>query len=215
MSDDLTGLPVAAFLERLAGPTATPGGGSAAALAGAVGASLVAMVAGLSASKTDGNDAAAFTEMAARARQLAQSLSQAVDRDAAAYDAVMTAYALPRAMEDDKRTRRAAIQNALKGAAEVPWQAAQECRRAAGLAAQALETGNPNAASDAMAAGLLALAGLECAALNVAVNLDGIKDAAYNIEKRNGLRALLSDTSALRAQLWALARARFASLPTD
>jgi formiminotetrahydrofolate cyclodeaminase len=210
----LAGLPISEFLARLAGPQATPGGGSVAALAGALAAALVTMVGGLTAGKT-GFEAVGeeMAEIEKRGTEIGERLTLAIDADARAYDAVMTAFSLPKADPAHKSERTAAIQLALKQAAEVPLAVATECLAAAELAAVALAKGNPNAGSDAAVALLLALSGLEGAALNVATNLDAIKDPGYVEAKMETLGHLLARAGELRSGMWATVHTRIHSLP--
>ncbi len=109
----------------MAQPSATPGGGSVAALAGALGASLGQMVAGLSRKKkSQAAYAEQLSEAASEFQAASRALAEAVDRDANSFESVMTAYKLPQGTSDELRQREAAIQEALKGAAEVPLEVA-------------------------------------------------------------------------------------------
>jgi formiminotetrahydrofolate cyclodeaminase len=210
----LASMPIPEFLDRLAGPEATPGGGSVAALAGALAAALVTMVGGLTAGKK-GFEAVA-DEMKAIAEQgtaITERLTRAIDADAAAYDGVMAAFRLPKADEAQKAERTGAIQAAMKRAAEVPQAVAADCLAAAELAAVAMEKGNPNASSDAAVALLMALCGLEGAALNVATNLDAIKDADYVAATKGTLDRLFARAGQLRVAMWTTVRERIHSLP--
>lgn len=209
----LVELEVNAFLRKLAGSDATPGGGSAAALAGALGAALVQMVGGLTVGRKGFEEVAETLEiMGEQGNLIAESLASAVDRDAAAYNEVMAAFGLPKATDDEKAARVQAIQAAMKLAAEVPFEVAEECLAAAELAAIALEKGNPNASSDAAVAMLLALTGLEGAALNVATNLDAIKDVEYVAAKQEELGRLFARSAELRLAMWDAVRGRIKSL---
>lgn len=209
----LVELPVADFLRRLSGSDPTPGGGSASALAGAVAASLVSMVGGLTTGRAGFEEVAETIEiMVEQGHQIATVLTGAVDRDAAAYDQVTAAFKLPKATDEDKAARSAAIQAAMKHAADVPFEVAEECLAAAELAMIALEKGNPNATSDASVALLHALTGLEGAVLNVAINLDSIKDAAYVEEKTSEIKRLMARADELRAANWQIVRGRFQAL---
>lgn len=168
------------FIDTLASGDPTPGGGSAAALAGALGASLAAMVARL----TLGRPAYAEVEpemqqMVAVAEQLRQQLIELVAQDAAAYEAVRTAYRLPKKSDAEQAARRAAIQEALKEASRTPLATADCCRAVLQLTARAAAAGNRNAATDACVGALLAHAGLQGAALNVRVNLTDLHDTVF------------------------------------
>ncbi len=210
----LAASPLPEFLRRLAGPQPTPGGGSVAALAGALAAALVQMVGGLTAGKKGLEEVSeTMVTLQSQADEIAKTLTCAIDEDAAAYDGVMAAFGLPKADDDQKAQRSAAIQSAMKQAAEVPFGVAQRCLDAARLAAIALEQGNPNASSDAAVALLLAVCGLEGALLNVAINLDSIKDADYVTTKKEAMERLFTQARDLRDQMWSRAHERIGSLP--
>jgi glutamate formiminotransferase/formiminotetrahydrofolate cyclodeaminase len=165
------------FLDVLASDAPTPGGGTAAALAGAMGAGLVAMVARLTVGRKgyEGLEAR-MSEIVAAADEGRRALTDLADRDAAAFDAVMAAFRMPKDTDEAKALRSAAIQEATRGAAEAPLAVA---RAAAGLLDLALEVtrdGNVTAASDGSTAGHLLHAGVEGAAANVEINLGSLKD---------------------------------------
>lgn len=124
----------------------------------------------------------------------------------------MTAYGLPKGDDPQKAQRAEAIQAAMKQAVEVPLRVSEMCREAAEMALTALRQGNPNASSDGAVALLLALAGLEGAALNVATNLDTIQDASFVTEKQRELERLFAEDARLRAAMWASVRERIKSL---
>lgn len=193
----LTALSVEQFLERLASGDPTPGGGAAAALTGALAASLVSMVCYL----TLGRDKYAAAEVEVRgileqAEELRRRLTAAVQADAAAYDAVMAAYRLPRASDDQKSGRREQIQSATRAAAREPLEAATDCTAVLDLCAQAAPITNLNVGSDVIVAALLAGAGLEAAAANVEINLATIDDERFVAETRARLVALRADREA-------------------
>lgn len=166
------------FLEALASGTATPGGGSAAAHAGAVGAALVGMVARLTVGKK--KYAEVETDMKAAAEQadsLRSQLVKAVARDAEAFGAVMAALKMPKESDQQKAARAEALEAATHGAAEVPLEVCRLAVEVMGLAALVAERGNVNAASDAGAAGAMAKASLEAAGMNVRINANSASDA--------------------------------------
>ena len=200
----LCDLTVAEFLTVLAGDTPAPGGGSAAALAGALGSALVSMVARLTINR---ERYAAVQEEMARVRDHAEvlrlRLTALVDADAAAYDRVTAAYKLPKDIEAAKFQRAEAIQAALKGAVEVPLEVAAACADVLGLTCQVAAHGNRNAASDAAVGALLAYAGLQGAARNVRINLAAIQDDAFSLAA--GLRATQLETIGGQALAEALA----------
>lgn len=183
MSDRLTDLELADFLDRLASDSPTPGGGSASALAGALAGALVEMVARLTMGRERYADAEAeMADVLNRAGAIRRELTDLIDRDARAFEAVMAASRLPRGTEDEKNRRRAAIEEATKEAAQVPLRVTELACEMLSLARTAAERGNPNAVTDAGVAGHLALTAAEGAALNVKINLAGLKDDSYRTE---------------------------------
>jgi glutamate formiminotransferase/formiminotetrahydrofolate cyclodeaminase len=170
------------FLDALASAEPTPGGGSAAAYAGGMGAALVEMVARL----TVGKKKYVVVEdrmlaIAEEAADLRRSLSNAVDEDSAAFDAVIRAYRMPKEGKENVRAREDAIEAATLHASEIPLRVAQMASKVLYLAAEVAETGNLNAASDAGAGGALAAASLHAAAMNVEINANSLED-----EKKSG-----------------------------
>lgn len=160
------------FMSSVAGPTPTPGGGSVAAHAGALGAALAQMVAGLTIGKK--KYAAVEDEMktlSLRASALRRQLAALVQRDADSYERVRTAYAMPKEPAEAAAARDLAIQDALIFASEVPLETARAAASVAELAAAVAERGNTNAATDAAVAALMAEAACKGAALNVRVNI--------------------------------------------
>jgi glutamate formiminotransferase len=179
------------FLDAVAAPTATPGGGSVSAFAGALAASLGQMVAGLSRKK---KSQASFVDELSTAldelRRTADELTQAVDRDAAAFDAVMAAFKLPQGDAQETRQREEAIQTATKGAAEVPLQVAERSVAVFERLGQLEAIAAASMRSDLQVARLMAGAGARGALANVEINLDGITDAAYVASIRTKMAAL-------------------------
>jgi formiminotetrahydrofolate cyclodeaminase len=179
------------FLDELASPSPAPSGGSAAALSGALGAALVSMVCRLTIDKKNYEDVRAELEaIIPRAEEKRRVLLELIDADAAAYDQVIAKYKLPRETEEQKGVRTAAIQRALKDAADIPFQIASACAAVLDMVLPVAAKGNKNAESDAGAAALLAEAGLSAAAMNVEINLGLIKDDAYIQEMRTRLEPL-------------------------
>jgi glutamate formiminotransferase/formiminotetrahydrofolate cyclodeaminase len=171
------------FLDAVAAPAATPGGGSASAFAGALAAALGQMVAGLSRKK---KSQAAFvgrlSEKLGDLRRTADDLANAIDRDAASYDAVMAAFKLPQGNAEETRQREAAIETATKGAAEVPFQVAEKAAKLHSDLLQLEPIAAASMKSDLQVARLMAVAATKGALANVEINLDGLKDPAY-VEK--------------------------------
>jgi methenyltetrahydrofolate cyclohydrolase len=187
----LTSTPLSTLLEEFRSSAPTPGGGSAAALAGAVGASLLAMVAALPKPRASADpDLAALKSAGERAEALARTLEALVDRDAEAYDLVVAAYRLPKAGDEEKAARSAAIQAALRSAIDAPLEVMRACAAGIGEAPLLLTLGNPNAASDVKVGLELLRAGLRGAELNIAINLDSVTDAAYAAAVRSEIERL-------------------------
>ncbi len=178
----LLDMEVGEFLEDLASAKATPGGGSAAALAGAASAALVSMVARLS-PKSDDNQSrlAVVAELSYAYRMQIQEL---VDEDARAFDSVLTAMKLPKDTPEQRSKRKEHIQKALKHAAAVPLEVMESSLQVLQLAAEVAEIGSRRAVSDAGAAGALAHGAVQAAAYNVRINLKDIADEGF-VETNN------------------------------
>ncbi|HJQ22234.1 MAG TPA: glutamate formimidoyltransferase [Gemmatimonadaceae bacterium] len=165
------------FVASVAAPTPAPGGGSVAAHAGALGAALAQMVAGLTIGRKKYAGAEAeMKEIALQAASLVNQLSALMKRDADAYGAVMAAYKLPNEREDEATAKKQAVDNALLGAAEVPLETARACVRVLELAAAVAARGNTNAVSDAGVAALLAEAATRGAVYNVRINVASLSE---------------------------------------
>ncbi|MCK4741915.1 MAG: cyclodeaminase/cyclohydrolase family protein, partial [Anaerolineales bacterium] len=165
------------FLHNLAAGSATPGGGSASAFAGAMGAALVAMVARLTVGKKKFSGVEErMQEITSRADILRDALHKAVTLDAQAFDSVMDAFRMPKKSAQEKAARKEAIERATHVAAEVPLQVCRDAVEVLALAAEVAEKGNQNALSDAGSAGAMANACLQAAALNVKINAGSVAD---------------------------------------
>ena len=179
----LTHKSVKALLEEFRSPAPTPGGGSASALAGAVGASLLAMVAGLPKPRASADeDLQKLRAAGQRSTALALELEGLVDRDSEAYALVVSAYRLAKGTDEEKVVRARRIQEALVVAIAAPLDVMRACRAAIGLGPVLQEHGNPNASSDVQVGLELLGAGLRGARLNVEINLVSVKDPAYVAE---------------------------------
>jgi len=173
-----------AFGDALASHTATPGGGCASALSGALAAGLVAMVARTTIGEKFADRSAEMGEIAAEGDQLKDDLLALVDEDAEAFDRVMEAFRLPRETPDEQEARSAAIQEAYSGATDPPTRVCVLSVRVLELAAAVAERGNPNAVSDAGVAALLAATALEGGALNVRINLGSLNDETVRTTRK-------------------------------
>jgi methenyltetrahydrofolate cyclohydrolase len=182
-------LTVEDFIEQLASPNPTPGGGSASALAGAMAAAMVEMVCNLTVGREKFRDVEEDLKVVlARAGELREQLLAAVDEDTAAYDEVSQAYKMPRDTDQEKAARTAAIQKALQYATQVPLKVAQAAMETSQLAQIALEKSNPSVASDARVARVLADAAREGATANVEINLGSITDQDFAARIQDELR---------------------------
>jgi methenyltetrahydrofolate cyclohydrolase len=182
----LTDRTVTSLLDAFASADPTPGGGSASALSGAIAASLLSMVASMPKSKTNAvAEREALDEANTEILKLRAALIELIDRDADAYDLVVAAFRKPKATEEDKAARKAAIHDATVVATEVPLETMTACAGLLELATTVGEHGNSNAASDVAVAIELARAGLKGARYNVDINLGGISDAAVSAALRD------------------------------
>jgi methenyltetrahydrofolate cyclohydrolase len=176
----LADTPLRNLLDAFSSPDPTPGGGSASALAGAVGASLLMMVAGLPKTRTAADaERTALNDAAAALNDTRTRLTSAIDADAGAYDAVVAAYKRPKATADEQAARKAAVQQALRAATDVPLDVMRLAAAAINHARTIAANGHRAAASDVGVATALLRAGLRGAALNVDINIGSVSDAAY------------------------------------
>jgi glutamate formiminotransferase/formiminotetrahydrofolate cyclodeaminase len=183
------------FCNETLSDSPAPGGGSVAALMGALGVSLGGMVANLSAGKRGWEDKLSyFSDWAVKAQQLKDELLFLVDEDTAAFNKVMDAFGLPKESAEEKAARSAAIQTANKYAAEIPLRVMETASKAYPFLAEMAETGNPASISD-VGVGLLALRGcIDGAALNVRINLAGLKDEKVRSSLQEKVRRVSADS---------------------
>ena len=204
----LTERTLSGFLEALREPTPTPGGGSAAALAGALGASLLAMIASMPKHRAASEeDLERLHAAAARCRDLGLRLEALVDEDSAAYDTVIAAYRLAKGSDAEQAERKRRIQAALAAAIDAPLEVMRQCGDAIEAASTVARFGNPNAASDVGVALELLLAGQRAARLNVEINLASLNDGPTADRIRETIAALeaegVTGAGAARAALGA------------
>ena len=187
----LVDLTVREFLDELASASPTPGGGSASALAAAMGAAMVSMACNLTVGREKFKAVEAdLQDVLHQAEALRSELTAAVDEDTAAYGAVSTAFKLPKGTDEEKAARSTAIRAALEGATSVPLRVAQAAHRLIPLTKEAQAKANPNVASDAHVAEFLARAGLSGAIANVEINLPGLGDSEFALKVRAELDAV-------------------------
>lgn len=173
------------FLEDLASSKPAPGGGSAAAVAGALGAALSSMVANLTLGKEKYKEVeGAFEGILEKAEKLRNEFLEAIAEDIEAYNRVMDAYGLPKETEEEKEQRRETLQSALKGATEPPFKMAQLADEVLELSKECAQSGNAHAVTDAGASAILAEATVRTSLLNVDINLSSISDSRFVEEKR-------------------------------
>jgi formiminotetrahydrofolate cyclodeaminase len=173
-------LTVAAFNDVLASPEPTPGGGSASAVAGAMGVSLLMMVAGLQ--KTRGNndqERASLSEARATLTGVRDRLLTLADVDADAYNKVLTAYRLPKSSDEEKAARKRAVQQGTRAATEAPLEILRTVVEASKCAKRIAQFGNPAAASDLRVGIELLEAAASGASANVEINLAGLEDDTF------------------------------------
>jgi len=190
------------FLDQVASVEPAPGGGSVAALSGALAASLVAMVCRLTIGKKGYEQVGdELQEILPRAEKLQSELRDLMQADTDAYARVMDAYKLPKITEDEKIARTRAIQDALKQASDIPLRVAELCAQILELARPVAEKGNKNAASDCGVGALMAEAGLRGAGLNVSINLGAINDELYVTRHRTRVAKLVAEADQAKREI--------------
>ena len=174
------------FVDAVAEPSPTPGGGSVSAFAAALAAALGQMVAGLARKKKSQIlHVDKLSEHVDALRRIADQLTAAIDRDANSYDAVMAAFKLPQGNSEEVQAREAAIQAATKGASEVPMEVAERATALMELLVQLEGISPASMKSDLLVGRLMAVAGAKGALANVEINLEGLKDAPYVAQMRS------------------------------
>jgi glutamate formiminotransferase/formiminotetrahydrofolate cyclodeaminase len=185
------------FCNETLSDSPAPGGGSVAALMGALGASLGGMVANLSAAKRGWDDKLKyFSDWAVKAQPLKDELLFLVDEDTAAFRKVIDAFALPKGSAEEKAARSAAIESATKYAAEVPLRVMETASKSYQLLSEMVEKGNPNSISDVGVGALATRACVEGAALNVRINLGQLKDEKFKSALVAKVRKISADSDA-------------------
>ena len=205
MTDKLTEKPIKSFLDELASSAPAPGGGSVAALSGALGAALISMVGNLTIGKEKyASVQEEISELLEKSERLRKELTELLEADVRAYTELSQTMKMPRDTEEQKKTREKAMDKALKAATNVPMQIAEACVAVMELCRPAAEKGNINAVSDVGVGMLMAEAGLRSAALNVLINLGWIKDETFVSDNRKKLDDLLADKPSLRDEIYNL-----------
>jgi len=197
-------LSISDFMQKLSSSDPTPGGGSAAALAAWQGSSLIIMFCGFSLGKEKFKQYEAVLQKADKeARTLAEQLKKAVDEDTEAVDQVMKAFRLPKETDQEKSERKAAIQKAMRRAAEVPLTVSKNCLSLLNICQDIVDKGNPNSITDLGVGCLLAHSAMEGAILNVKINLSSIKDEDYVNNLSQQIRNLKAEANAIKSDVLA------------
>ena len=197
------------FLDELASKASTPGGGSAAAIIGAMGAALVSMVANLTVGKKNYEAVEGeIKNILARSEELRMQLADMVKADVDVFNKVMGAYGLPRDTDEQKAQRTEAIQAALKEATDVPLACAKLCAEVIKLCLPTAEKGNKGVISDAGVAVLAGYAALRSAALNVYINIGGIKDETFVQDRSTQLESILTGMDGLTEKVYQIVKSR-------
>ena len=191
-------LPIESFLSDLAAKQSTPGGGSVAALSGAMGAGLISMVAHFTIGKT-GYEAVQdeMSTLLKDAEHLRDKLTAAIQDDIVVFDRVMAAYRAPK----DTSRREDELQDSLKMATDVPLECAGLCCEVMQLSRLAV-SGNKNVISDVGVAVLMGYTGLKSAALNVYINLGGVKDVDFVNDRQAKIAALLDSVQSVQEEVY-------------
>jgi glutamate formiminotransferase/formiminotetrahydrofolate cyclodeaminase len=191
----LTKMNLREFCNETLSDSPAPGGGSVAALMGALGASLGGMVANLSAGKRGWDDKLEyFSDWAVKAQQLKDELLSLVDEDTAAFNKVMDAFALLKESAEEKAVRSRAIEEATKYAAEVPLKVMETASKSYELLSEMADKGNPASISDVGVGALATRACIEGAALNVRINLGQLKDEKFKAALLEKVRKTSADS---------------------
>jgi formiminotetrahydrofolate cyclodeaminase len=199
----LTDKPVNAFLDELASDAPAPGGGSVAALSGALGAALVSMVCNLTLGKRGYDEVQDdIKDLLAKSEALRAKLAVLLEEDVKAYTGYSKAAKMPRGTDEEKAERQKVMQTALKVATDVPLTIAEAAVEVMDLCMPAAEKGNKWAVSDAGVAVLMAEAALRSAALNVLINLGTLKDEEFVADRRAKLDSLLEGKGVMRDEIY-------------
>ena len=191
------------FIDALASKEAVPGGGSVAALSGALGVSLTMMVANLTIGREKYKEHEdLMNEILVSGEKLKNKFSELVNKDVDAYNKVMMSYKLPKETDEEKNVRTAEIQKALKIATQVPFEMMETAFDAIMLTQKALGKSNINAISDLGVAALNLKTTTQGAWLNVLINLGSIKDLEFVIEYQTRGEVLLKDTISLSTEIY-------------
>ena len=198
-----------AFMDELASKAATPGGGSVAAVMGAMGAALASMVCHLTIGKKKYEAfEVELQDTRQQAEKLRETLTDMIHADIEAFDGLMTAYGMPKEMDEEKTIRSEAIQQALQKATDVPLDCAKACAKVIDLCRQIADKGNPNVISDVGVGVLAADAALKSAALNVYINAGSIKDKKFAEKRLEALHEILKNVEGKANSVYELVKTK-------
>ncbi len=193
------------FLDDLASSSPAPGGGSVAALSGALGAALTSMVCNLTIGKKKYTDVDGdMKKILTQAEELRNTFAVLIDKDTLAFNKVMEAYGLPKETEPQKALRGAAIREATKEATLIPLEVMKHCIDALALTQEVASRGNANSISDAGVSALMLHAACEGAALNVRINLNTLDDSDFTGWKTDEVASLLSTSRMMLDEIQAI-----------
>jgi len=198
-----------AFLDELASSSPAPGGGSVAALAGALGTALISMVCNLTVGKKKYADVQAdMKKVLDQAEELRGVFTVLVDKDTEAFNKVMEAFGLPKETDPQRALRAAAINEATKEASLVPLEVMKHCIDALALVQEVASKGNVNSISDAGVSGLMLNAACQSAALNVKINLNALNDAEFVGWKTDEVKSLVNTSAMMLEEIQSIVSER-------
>lgn len=193
--DTLVEMTLKNFLDELASGSPAPGGGSVAALSGALGAALSSMVCNLTIGKENYDSVQKeLRDALKKSEQIRIQLTKLIDKDTEAFNDVMRAIKMPKDTEEQKETRKQALQNAYKNATTIPLETAQTCEKVFDIALIVAQKGNKHSITDAAVSAIMAQAGIKAAVLNVKINLGSIKDLTFVQKTMAEIETLLRKT---------------------
>ena len=197
------------FLDELASNAPTPGGGSGAAVMGAMGAALISMVCNITIGKKGYEEVEDdMKDVLKQAEALRDRLTDMIRADVEVFDRLMAAYGLPKETDEEKAARSEEIQASLKEATDVPLNCARACAEAIDLCRVAAEKGNLNVVSDAGVAVVAADAAMKSAALNVYINVGSIKDKVFAEERSTELEKILKSAEGQTGKIYELVKSK-------
>jgi formiminotetrahydrofolate cyclodeaminase len=190
------------FVKEVASDKPAPGGGSVAALAGALSAALINMVVNFTVGKEKFKEQEAeLKSLQEEAEKLQNKLTQYIDEDTESFNLVMEAFKMPKDTDEQKLKRTQAIQEAMKKAAELPLEVAKCCLQVIKFSETVVTKGNPNCLSDGGVGCLMAVAGVKGAIFNVKINLSSIKDKAYKRRIETEIQNLEEETEKISREV--------------